>query len=98
KLTPWVFITQSITEPPAPQPKQLNRLDDGLIMQDGVLSLWKGQHTATSFPCFTSAYPWLSANRTSDTSALMRSITSSANRAIRPPFGKHLSSTLSCRF
>ena len=55
KLTPCVFITQSITEPPAPQPKQLNRLDFGVITQDGVLSAWNGQHKAKSLPCFTSA-------------------------------------------
>ena len=53
KLTPWVFITQSITDPATPQPKQWNRLVLGLMMNEGVSSpAWNGQRIAESWPCF----------------------------------------------
>jgi len=79
-------MTQSITDPEALQPKQWNRFFSGVTINDGVSSpSWNGQPTAQSLPWRTGAYPWLSRSRTSETSRLIRPISSSLSRPMPCP-------------
>ena len=58
KLTPWVRITQSITEPPTwHAPMQCQRFFAGVTTSEGVSSSWNGQHPTRSAPGLLERHP-----------------------------------------
>ena len=58
KLTPWAFITQSITDPPTWQaPRQCHRPLEGVTTSEGVSSSWNGQRPTRSLPLASSTTP-----------------------------------------
>jgi len=67
---PSCSMTKSTAPPPLPQPKQCQTSFEGVTTNEGVFSLWNGQHALKLVPCF---FKSTKSDTTSNT--LARSIT-----------------------